>query len=226
MTESGDAVATLHDGRATDAAPSSSARTSSSPLGRGPRALIATLLVLPVVLGVAGWWVTTPRLEHGGTGWNNLYEDTARFPAENVVVVVTDPTGPDDTAYAWDILNEGPFPVTVASKDAPEGDRDIRRAGVLLTRIAPEGGTVTTGEPVRSLRLEPGERVKIEARPMWSCGPSDGSINYSEGVASGMETIDVDVTTLGITRTQTLTIPQTLFLMTTVDLAPGEAWGC
>lgn len=223
MTKSGEAVVPLPEGRTTDAAPSSSA---PPPLGRGPRALIATLLVLPVVLGVAGWWVTTPRLEHGGTGWNHLYEDTARFPAENLDVVVTDPTGPDDTAYAWDILNEGPFPVTVASKDAPEGDRDIRRAGVLLTRIAPEGGTVTTGEPGRSLRLEPGERAKIEVRPMWSCGPSDGSINYSEGVASGMEAIDVDVTTLGVTRTQTLTIPQALFLMTTTDLAPGEAWGC
>src|SRR5690606_24029965 len=116
MTGSCEAVVPLSEGRTTDAAPSASARTSSSPLGRGPRALIATLLVLPVVLGVAGWWVTTPRLEHGGTGWSNLYEDTARFPAENLVVVVTGPTGPDDTAYAWDILNEGPLPVTVASK--------------------------------------------------------------------------------------------------------------
>lgn len=225
MKEFGAHVADLPGDDVNAAAPTPPALTRP-PLSRGQRALVVALVVLPVGLVSAGWWATTPRLAHAGSVWDSSYEDTARFPAQNLDVVVTDPAGPDDTAYAWDIRNVGPLPVTVASQDTPGEIHDLRRAGVLLTRIAPEGGTVTTGEPVRSLRLEPGERVKIEVRPMWSCGPSDGSINYSEGVASGIETIDVDVTTLGITRTQTLTIPQALFLMTTTDLAPGEAWGC
>ncbi|QIK82468.1 hypothetical protein [Sanguibacter sp. HDW7] len=207
--------------------------TGASPADPGRRrspvrrvVIVVVAMVAVAALAAAGVWATTPRLDHSGSVWGSLYEDTARFPAENLAVVVTDPTGPDDTAYAWDIRNDGPFPVTVASKVAAGEIHDLRRAGVLLTRVAPEGGTVTTGEPVRSLRLEPGERVKIEARPMWACGSSDGSVMYSAGVAEGISTIDVDVTTLGVTRTQTLQIPQTLFLMTTADLSPGAAWGC
>lgn len=169
------------------------------------------------------WWQARPRaVPHVAVAsrtWPSAYVETEVPIDGELRYVLTDP-GPDGTAYAFDIVNDGSSAVTVASPPTVDRPRDARRAGVVLTPLDAAGGTDAAGESGPTIRLGPGELAKLELRPLWECAP------FVAGTRFGIDSIDVDVTAQGVTRTQTIALPVGLFLETTVDLDPGPEWGC
>ncbi|QIK82464.1 hypothetical protein [Sanguibacter sp. HDW7] len=197
--------------------------TTALPGRRARWLAVAGVLLLVAALAASVWWQArpraTPHVAVAGTTWPSAYVETEDPIDGELRYVLTDP-GPDGTAYVFDIVNDGSSAVTVASHPTVDRPRDARRAGVVLTPLDAAGGTDAAGEPGPTIRLEPGEAAKLELRPLWECAP------FVAGTLLGIDSVDVDVTAQGVTRTQTIALPVGLFLRTTVDLDPGPEWGC
>lgn len=172
------------------------------PPRRRSRVRVGVLLTASVLaLGALTAWLVVglnPSMTAGAfSAWDPesvLDEDPLGTVSTSVVVDPADGTWDG----AWSIRNEGRAPATVRVHD-DEGPYEA--VAFALFSPNPAGGGYDHTDPERTaeaLTLAPGE----EAGLLVSVGM--GCASYQAGSGMGITTVDLDVTTLGLTRTVTV----------------------
>ncbi|KMM45412.1 hypothetical protein CWIS_10995 [Cellulomonas sp. A375-1] len=182
-------MTTVVDHTAADAPPHAS--------GLGNRrvpALVATAGIALVLAALTAWLAIglRPHLSTGPT-WDvdrEALEDTDPMGALQTSYVVD----PSDGAWdgLWSFSNEGPVPVTV--RIHPTGPSPVLHDYALVPLPPPGAGDPPHRETVDSLTVAPGRAFGVSIRFGMGCA------DYSDA-ALGLDRIELDVTTWGLTRT-------------------------
>jgi len=176
------------------------------------------LTVLAVGL-LATWLVVgmTPRISDGPVSMHDLEaaEETDATTG-TTTSVVTDPT--DGTWDGmWSVSNDGRVPVTLR---VPQHDDHALALHLGLAVLPAEGGVTDEdlAHPTASVTLPAGRVAAVVVSFGLGCA------HYAARSGAGISEVELDATTLGLTRTVTVHGPVTAMIRTTTDHAPGP--GC